>query len=245
MLNESRKLVYQGYPGGLAIDKVNLINVGELIIFFKGEILGTFSYNPGIVLYSGNTSLNQPGTYDIAFDWAGSLFVYKLTGSNPVMSLPFFSSGTYEIILKNVNSSVYVYEVIINNKTYFINYNTGVPWNSIGYVGIRPDTDTVLPLSFVVEGFVGNLTYNVYLNGKFYHSGIANGLVTLSLRVFSPAVVNITFPQYHLYKVITISPSGESNIREEFPTLQVSLLTITGVIIGVSVWREIAKKYAS
>ncbi|AWR96244.1 hypothetical protein DFR86_00920 [Acidianus sulfidivorans JP7] len=213
------------------VDKINVSNTSELIVSFTGKIVGTFTYNPGIVLYSSNFSLTQvdgqPRTYEILTAWSAILWLDKLNGWHSVLyGLPSFTSGSYTVIFKNVNSSVIVYEVIINSSTYPINYNTGIPWNSIGYVGVRPDTDTVLPLSFIVKGALTNVTYNVYLNGKLFSTGITNGTVTLPLRVFSPTIVNITFPQYHVYKVIYISPSQDANIREDFPTLQVSLAVI-------------------
>ena len=49
-------------------------------------------------------------------------------------------------------------------------YMTDIPWNSITYVEIRPDTDTVLPKEFTVVT-MSNAYYVIYINGKKYTSG--------------------------------------------------------------------------
>ncbi|ARM74631.1 hypothetical protein [Acidianus manzaensis] len=76
---------------------------------------------------------------------------------------------------------------------------------------------------------------------KEYASGYSNG-TSITLRIFSPSVINITFPQYHVYKVITIGTSKSSDIHENFPILQSILIIIAVVLIGLSILREILNK---
>lgn len=139
-----------------------------------------------------------------------------------------------------MNSSVCVYSIYVNSTEYLIKYNTGIPWNSIGYVGIRTDTDTILPLSFIEKGAISS-KYVIYINGKYYTSGFTNGMSNITLRVYSTTTVNITFPQYHVYKIVTISPSDNANIQMKFPITQVALIVITIIVIGLSIWRESTK----
>ncbi|ABP95980.1 hypothetical protein HA72_1827 [Metallosphaera sedula] len=184
----------------------------------------------------------QIGNYEILVGWYGILFLDKLTGYNGVLyTLPSFSSGNYTVIFKNVNSSVCVYSITINSSIYMIKYNTGIPWRSVGYAGIRTDTDTILPLSFRVLSFIPS-NYTVFVNGKEFRSGFSNGTTSLTLRLFSPTVLNISFPDYHVYRVIVISTSDNANIHEEFPFIQVILIAVTGMLIGLSIRKEIIKK---
>ncbi len=62
------------------------------------------------------------------------------------------------------------------------------------------------------------------------------------MRLFSPTVLNISFPDYHVYRVIVISTSDNANIHEEFPFIQVILIAVTGMLIGLSIRKEIIKK---
>ncbi|AYN75620.1 hypothetical protein SULI_12825 [Saccharolobus solfataricus] len=83
----------------------------------------------------------------------------------------------------------------------------------------------------------------IYLNGKEYASSYtSNGYSTISLRLYGPATINITFPQYHVYKVITISTNSDANVHEEFPTLQVSLIAIAIILIIISILKEVKSK---
>lgn len=246
--NVSGHIAYKGSGGYFALFKVNLTSDQELIVSFVGTIVGPFMFNPGIVLYSYNLSTekpdNQQGIFGVLLSWSDALYVQSLQGVwlPETFSLPSFYSGNYTVIFRNENNSVCVYSVIVDSAVHVIKYNTRIPWNSIGYVGIRLDSDTILPYSFLVKGdsyiaLASPSKYVVYVNGKEYSSGYsAEGNVTL--RTFSTTIVNITFPELGLSKVITISPTS-GNIKENFPTLQVVLLILTGVIIGLSIWRQI------
>lgn len=61
---------------------------------------------------------------------------------------------------------------------------------------------------------------------------------SITLRIYSPTIINITFPQYHVYKVVTISPSNNASVQLKFPVIQVTLIVVTVVIIGLSIWKE-------
>jgi len=242
---------YQGFWEYWAIDKVNITNASELIISLEGRVVGTFTGDPGLVLYSSNFSLTsrdgQMGTYEILVAWSGILWLDKLNGWNQALTtLPTFVSGNYTVIFtKNENNSVCVYSIIINGSTYLVKYNTGVPWDSIGYVGIRTDTDTVLPLKFCVMANkqITNIPahYVVYVNGKEYASGFGS-LGNITLKLYSPVTINITYPAYDIYKVITVAPCDNANVKMQLPIIQLTLIAITGLVIGVSIWREIIKR---
>ncbi|BFH72204.1 hypothetical protein SJAV_01480 [Sulfurisphaera javensis] len=195
----SGKTAYQGFGLYWMIDKINASNTTQIIVSFYGERIG--GANPGIVLYGNNFSLTdpdgQPGTYEILVAWSGILWLDKLNGWNPVLStLPTFNSGNYTVVFRNVNSTVCIYSITINSSTYLIKYNTGIPWDSIGYVGVRPDNGIVLPLSFqVIASIPAN--YTVYVNGKLYKSGYGS-INSITLRVFRPTTINISFPEYHM-----------------------------------------------
>ncbi|BCS91486.1 hypothetical protein [Metallosphaera javensis (ex Sakai et al. 2022)] len=244
LVNVSGKTAYEGFGLYWMIGKINVSDSSQITISFEGTIVGSFSGAPGIVLYGNNFTLSsrdgQPGTYEILVGWNGGLYLDKLGGWNGVLgTLPSFYSGNYTVIFKDVNSSVCVYSIAINSSVYMIEYNTGIPWKDVGYAGLRLDTDTVLPLSFQVLSFIPS-NYVVYLDGKVFKSGFSNGTTTLSLRVFSPSTLNISFPGYHIYKVITISTSN-GDIHEEFPIVQIALIIVTGILIGLSAWKEIVK----
>jgi len=239
---------YQGFGEYWIIDKINITNASMLIVSFEGKVVGNFTWNPGIALYGYNFSLTsrdgQTGNYEIVVAWSGTLWLDKLNGWEippPLNTLPKFTSGNYTVVFtRSENSSVCVYSIIINGSTYLVKYNTGVPWDSIGYVGIRTDTDTVLPLNFYVIASIP-AHYIVYVNGKEYASGFGS-LENVSLKLYSSAVINITYPAYNVYKVITVSPSDKANVKMQFPIIQVTLIVITGFLIGVSTWREIIKR---
>lgn len=217
------KPAYEGYGSYWLVDEVNLTDTSELVVSFYGQILGTLSNNPGIVLYgSGSSSFNlnaadgQSGTYEILTSWSGILWLDALNGWYQAFNnLPTFTAGRYEVVFKDVNGLVYVYSISVNSTTSVINYNTGIPWNVITYVGVRPDTDTVLPLGFSVVGIPSNpeAYYVIYINGSEYASGYTNseGYSTLSLTLYGPTLINITFPQYGVYKVISIIPKQNSS----------------------------------
>lgn len=218
---------YEGNPstgGYWLVDEVNLADTSELIVSFYGQILGTLSNSPGIVLYgngSSSFSLNeddndQTGIYGILTSWSGVLWLKSLDGWNQASyNLPTFTAGQYKVVFKDVNGLVYVYSISVNSTTSVINYNTGIPWNVITYVGVRTDTDTVLPLGFSVVGIPSNpeAYYVIYINGSEYAFGYTNseGYSTLSLTLYGPTLINITFPQYHIYKVISIIPRQNSS----------------------------------
>ncbi|ARM76939.1 hypothetical protein [Acidianus manzaensis] len=244
IVNISSNTGYQGFGGYWLVDKINLTNASELIVSFYGERIG--GANPGIVLYSNNFNLEetdgQSGTYEILVAWGGILWLDKLNGYFAAIStLPTFSSGNYTVIFKDVNSSLCVYSITVNSSTYLVKYNTGIPWKSIGYAGIRLDNGIVVPLSFGVKSFIP-AKYIVYINGKEYALGYSNGSSSITLRIFSPSVINITFPRYYVYKVITIGTTKSSDIHENFPILQYILIIIAIVFIGLSIWREILNK---
>ncbi|MCP6729837.1 MULTISPECIES: hypothetical protein [Metallosphaera] len=246
LVNVSGKTAYEGFGSYWLIDRINVTDSSQIMITFDGNVVGGFSNVPGIVLYGSNFTLSnmdgQIGNYEILVGWYGILFLDKLTGYNGVLyTLPSFSSGNYTVIFKNVNSSVCVYSITINSSIYMIKYNTGIPWRSVGYAGIRTDTDTILPLSFRVLSFIPS-NYTVFVNGKEFRSGLAYGTTSLTLRLFSPTVLNISFPDYHVYRVIVISTSDNANIHEEFPFIQVILIAVTGMLIGLSIRKEIIKK---
>lgn len=257
IVNLTGNTAYQGFAGYWMVDKVNISNANQIVVSFTGRIIGTPTGNPGIVLYGSNlnlesTDLQNPDFYAILTALSGTLWLNKLHGWYAVISsLPQFSSGNYTVIFRNINGSVGVYSIAVNNSIYLIKYNTGVPWDNITYIGVRLDTDTLLPLSFKVTSVPENAYYVVYLNGKEYSSGYTNdygyGLVTL--RLYGPATVNITFPQYHIYKVITISsstsPPPNTDIHEEFPILQVYLLIASIAMVATSLWIEAKGKKKS
>jgi len=243
--NVSNYTAYQGFAEYWAVDKINITNASTLIVSFQGKIVGTISGAPGIVLYSSNFSLTsrdgQIGNYEILVGWNGVLYLDKLNGWQPILStLPTFASGNYTVVFtRSDNDTMCIFSLITNGSTYLVKYNTGVPWNSIGYAGIRTDTDTVLPLKFYV---IANIPayYKVYINGKEYTSSYGS-LGNITLRLYSPAIINITYPKYGIYKVISVSPSYNADIKQQFPIIQITLIVITGFLIGVSIWREIIK----
>lgn len=140
-------------------------------------------FRPGIVLYSYNLSLGkadeQRGILGVLFSWDGNIYVQKLQGVWILgkSDLSSFYSGNYTVILRNENSSIYVYKIIVNSHATTVNYITGVPWNSIGYVGIRFDVNTISPYFFIVksDSYITTASpskYVVYVNGKEYASGL-------------------------------------------------------------------------
>jgi len=245
LVNVSNNTAYQGFGSYWAVDKVNITNASTLIVSFQGKIAGATSGFPGIVLYSSNFSLTsrdgQIGNYEILLGWNGALYLDKLNGGQLTLStLPAFASGNYTVVLtRGNNDTVCIFSLITNGSTYLVKYNTGVPWNSIGYAGIRTDTDTVLPLKFYV---IANIPahYVVYINGKEYTSGYGS-LENITIRLYSPAIINITYPKYGIYKVISVSSSYNADIKQQFPIIQITLIVITGFLIGVSVWREMRR----
>jgi len=243
---------YQGFGGYWIIDKINISNASMLIVSYEGRIIGNFTGNPAIALYGSNFSLTSPdgqvGNYEMTINWDGLLVLDKLNGWSIVLdTLPKFSAGNYTVIFtKSENNTVCVYSISVNGSTYMFKYNTGIPWDSIGYAGIRPDTDTILPLKFCViaNGLIANgipAHYVVYVNGKEYASGFGS-LGNITLKLYSPAVINITYPIYNVYKVITVSFNSNENIKQQFPIIQITLIIVTSSFIGLSVWREITKR---
>lgn len=243
---------YEGTGGYFMLYKINLTNATELIVSFVGRVIGQLAGNPGVILYSYNFSsiksdLEQQNNYlyYILLSWSGNLWLNKLKGWDQVISsLPTFYSGNYTVVFKEVNSSVCVYSIFINSTEYLIKYNTGIPWKCIGYVGIRLDTDTILPQTFTVKGnsYIScaiPFKYIVYINGKEYSYGnSSSGKITLKL--FSPVTINITYPQLQLYKVISISPNGD--IKMIFPIYEILLVILTIIIIGLGIIRETKRK---
>jgi len=242
---------YQGLIGYWAIDKINITNTSTLIVSFQGKIIGNTSGAPGIVLYSSNFSLTsqdgQKGTYEFLTSWSGILWLDKLSGWYEALTkLPNFTSGNYTVdFIRSKNDTVCVYSIIVNGSTYLIKYNTGVPWNSIGYMGFRLGISTVLLLKFYVmaSGLIAIIPghYVIYVNGKEYTSGYGS-LGNITLKLYSPAIINITYPTYGVYKVITVSTSDDANIKQQFPIIQIMLIAITGLLIGVSIYREMIKR---
>jgi len=160
-------------------------------------------------------------------------------------TLPTFASGNYTVIFtRSGNGTVCVYSIIINGTTYLANYDTEVPWNSIGYVGIRTDLSKILPLKFCVisNGLIATIPayHVVYINGKEYTSGYGN-LGNITMQFYAPAVINITYPAYDVYKVITVSPDESANIKQQIPIIQITLIVIISLLIGVSIWREMRR----
>jgi len=237
---------YRGSGAYWAVDKINITNASMLIVSFQGKDIGDVSVNPGIVLYSSNFSLTsidgQIGNYEILISWAGSLYLDKLfNGWNQVLStLPTYTAGNYTVAFtRTENNTVYVYSITVNGSTYLIKYDTGVPWDSIGYAGIRFVFTTVLPLKFYVMAIIP-AHYVVYINGKEYTSGYGS-LGNLALRLYRPAIINITYPTYGVYKVITVSTSDNANIKQQFPIVQIMLIAISVLLIGISIWREMRR----
>lgn len=248
IVNVSGMTAYEGFCCFFLVDKVNISNASEVIVTFYGKVVGDFTGNPGIVLYGSNFDVSsrdgQVGTYEVLVAWSGILWLDKLNGWYSVIStLPTFTSGVYKVVFKNVNNSVCVYSISVNSSTYLVEYNTGIPWRNISYVGVRTDVDTVLPLGFSILAVVNDAYYVVYLNGKEYASGYTtNGYGAVSLTIYGPVTLNITFPQYHVYKVITIPSSPGANVHETFPTLQVMVIVITTAYLAISIWKEMKKK---
>jgi len=253
LVNVNNHTAYQGFRYYWAVDKANITNTSLLIISFEGKVIGELSGYPGIVLYGYNFSLtnldDQFGNYEILVSWSGSIWVDKLHGwpSPSITDLPIFASGNYTVIfMKSDNKAVCVYSIIINGSSYLIKYNTGVPWDSIEYAGIRTDIDTILPLKFYViaNGLMTSdmsAYYVVYVNDKEYATGYGS-VGNVTLRLYSPAVINITYPKYRLYKVITVSFNNVANIKLQFPIIQITLITVTSLLTGLSIWREIIKR---
>ena len=237
---------YQGFGGYWVVDKVNITDASTLIVSLEGEVIGKVSVNPGIVLYSSNLSLTskggQTGTYAILTAWSGSLWLYKLDYWYQALStITTYTSGNYTVVFtKTENNTVCVYSITVNGSTYLIKYDTGIAWDSIGYVGIMLDYSTILPIKFYV---VANIPahYVVYVNGKKYTSGYGS-VGNMTLKLYSPAIINITYPAYGVYKVITVSTSDDANIKQQFPIIQITLIVVTSLLIGVSIWREIIKR---
>ena len=115
-----------------------------------------------------------------------------------------------------------------------------MPWDSIGYKGIRLDLSTVLPLEFYVMAIMP-AHYVVYVNGKEYTSGYGY-LGNITLKLYSPAIINITYPIYGVYKVITVSTSDNANIKQQFPIIQITLIVVTSLLIELSIWREMIRR---
>ena len=237
---------YQGFGLYWAIDKINITSASTLIVSFEGKVVGEISVNPGIVLYSSNFSLTKPdsqkGNYEILTSWAGSLWLDKLNGTWSQLSIasPTFSSGNYTVIFtRSGNNTVCVYSINVNGSTYLIKYDTGVPWDSIGYVGIRLDYSTILLIKFYVMANIP-AHYVVYVNGKKHTSGYGS-VGNITIKLYSPAIINITYPAYDVYKVITVSPSGDANIKQRFPIIQILLIAISVLLIGISIWKEMRR----
>ncbi|BDC17407.1 hypothetical protein [Acidianus sp. HS-5] len=249
IVNVSGMTAYKGFGGYWMVDKVNITNTSELVVSFYGKIVGQLTNDPGIVLYGSTINLeesdNSQNSYYVLTSWSGTLWLNKFKGwYSAISTLPTFTSGYYKAIFKNVNGSVCICSISVNSSTYIVKYDTGIPWDNITYVGVRLDTDTVLPLSFSILA-IPKAYYVVYLNSKEYTSGYTNeGYSTISLRLYGPATLNITFPQYHIYKTITISPTSNADIHEDFPTLQVLILSIAIILLVISVIREIKSKKA-
>jgi len=250
LINVSNYTAYQGFGSYWVIDKVNITNASTLIVSFQGKIVGAISGVTGIVLYSSNFSLTsrdgQTGNYEILTSWDGSLWLDKLNSWHQVLStLPTFASGNYTVIFtRNGNGTVCVYSIIINGTTYLVKYDTEVPWNSIGYVGIRTDFSTILPLKFYVisNGLIASIPayYVVYINGKEYTSGY--GIFgNITIKLYTPAIINITYPAYGVYKVITVSLNEDANIKQQFSIIQITLIAISVLLIGISIWREMRR----
>ena len=241
---------YQGFGGYWAVDKINISNASILIVSFEGKVVGTFTGYPAIALYGSNFSLTSPdgqiGNYEMTLDWNGYLVLDKLNGWVQVLdTLPKFSAGNYTVIFtKSENNTVCVYSIIVNGSTYLFKYNTGIPWDSIRYVGIRTDNDIILPLKFYViaNAQIANIPahYVVYVNGKEYASGYGE-VGNVTLKLYSPAIINITYPAYNVYRIITVSLNSNANIKQQFPIIQITLIMVTSLLIGLSIWREITK----
>ena len=175
--------------------------------------------------------------------WSGKLWIDSLNGWTLVATtLPTFTSGEFDILLKNVNGCVCVYSVTINSRTYLVEYRTNIPWNSIAYVGIRPDIDTVLPEGFTVVA-LSNAYYVVYLNGKEFASGYTeDGFSKVKLTLYSPVVLNITYPQYNLYKVVVIPTESARQCICNSVRSPSANINLTVAVLGFTVWRDLQRK---
>ena len=247
IINVSGGTAYWGSYGFWLIDRVNLTSSSAMIVSFEGRVLGRLTSYPGVVLYSSSINLKnidngQTNLYSVLVSWDRSVWEYSLNRWNLIsQTLPAFSSGYYEVIFKNVDGFVYIYSIKINSFTYLVNIKTDVPWNSISYVGIRLDNNTVLPEMFTVI-VLSNAYYEVYLNGKEYATGYTgDGMATFTLAVYSPSVINISFPQYGLSKVIVIPhESTATNVVPHY--LRVPILVLATLALGITVWRDIEKR---
>ena len=233
VVNVDGMTAYRGFGGYFLADPVNVSGASELVVSFYGRIVGNFTWNPGIILYGTN--------YSIILAWSGYIYVGGPHKYLAIPALPFFYAGSYKAILTDVDGFICVSSVVINSSTYLVRVNTTVPWDAISYVGVRTDTDTVLPLGFSVMAFP-RAYYVIYVNGKEYSSGYADGISNVTLRLFGPAVVNVTFPEYHIYKIITVSASKDSDIRETFPVVQVFLLLASAALVGLALRKEFKKR---
>jgi len=100
-------------------------------------------------------------------------------------------------------------------------------------LALGPIFSTILPLKFYVIAIMPAY-YVVYVNGKEYTSGYGE-LGNVTLKLYSSAVINITYPKYGLYKVITVSFNSDANIKQRFPIIQITLIVVTSLLIGLSI----------
>ena len=247
VVNASGGTAYWGPYGFWLVDRVNLTNSSIMIVSFEGKVLGKLVSEPGIVLYSKKMDVykvdnGQANLYSVLVSWNKKLWVYSLNRWNLIsMTIPAFNSGYYEVVFKNVDGYVYVYSIKINSSTYLVNIKTDVPWNNISYIGIRLDNNTVIPESFSVVAY-SNAYYEIYLNGKEYASGYTgDGMAKVTLAVYSPTVINISFPQYGLSKVIVIpQESTAANLVPNY--LRVPILVLAALVMVLTVWRDVKKR---
>ena len=248
VVNASGGTAYWGPYGFWLVDRVNLTNSSIVVVSFEGKVLGKLVSEPGIVLYSKNMDIfevdnGQVNLYSVLVSWNKKLWEYSSNRWNLISAtLPAFNSGYYEVVFKNVGGYVYVYLIKINSSTYLVNIKTDVPWNDISYIGIRLDNNTIIPERFSVVTF-SNAYYEIYLNGKEYASGYtSDGTVKVTLAVYSPAVINISFPQYGLSKVIVIPhESSATNVVPHY--LRLPILVLATLVLVFTVWRDVKKRH--
>ena len=247
IINTSGGTAYWGPYGFWLVDRVNLTNSSIMIVSFEGKVLGKLIASPGIVLYSRSMNLKsvdyvQPNLYSILVSWNGALMVYYINRWEWISwTLPTFNSGYYEVVFKNVDGYVCVYSIKINSSIYLVKIKTNITWNNISYIGIRLDKNTVYPESFSVVAY-SNAYYEIYLNGKEYASGYTgDGMAKVTLAIYSPTVINISFPQYGLSKVIVIpQKSPAANVIPNY--LRVPILVLATLVLVLTVWRDVKKR---
>ena len=117
-----------------------------------------------------------------------------------------------------------------------------MPWNNTSYVVIRLHGNTVLPEIFTVI-VLSNAYYEIYLNGKEYARGYRGDWSSdVTLTVYSPIAIKISFPIYNISKVIEVShESSATSVNLHYLRVRVHI-NIGDFSTMMVVWRDIKKR---